>query len=79
MEFWTPPSLPYAFLAEAKRLWDIEIAGKPKLTTIHAALSLSVRYGADGADKIGVPLLTKALELADKMELFTRLERVVPK
>ncbi|KAH6621622.1 hypothetical protein B0J18DRAFT_432974 [Chaetomium sp. MPI-SDFR-AT-0129] len=76
VEFWTPRSLPYAFLAEAKRLWDIEVAlpGEHKLTTIHAAMSLTLRYGADGADKIGVPFMLKALEIAQEMELFTRVE-----
>ena len=44
------------------------------MTTIHAALALSVRYTTDGADKIGLPFVTKAVELADRMELFTRLE-----
>ncbi len=47
---------------------------KPKLTTIHAAMALSVRYTTDGADKIGLPFVTKAVELAERMELFTRLE-----
>lgn len=79
VEFWTPRSLPYAFLAEAKRLWDIEVSSKPKLTMIHAAVTLCLRYGADGADKIGLPFLLKALELADRMELFTRPEKGNPK
>ncbi|KAK4233409.1 hypothetical protein C8A03DRAFT_38881 [Achaetomium macrosporum] len=74
VEFWTPRSLPYAFLAEAKRLWDIEIAGEPKRTTIQAAMCLTMRYGTDGADKISVPFLVKAVELADKMEFFARRE-----
>jgi hypothetical protein len=34
-----------------------------------------MRYGADGADKIGIPFLLRALELADEMELFTRAEK----
>ncbi|KAK3293676.1 uncharacterized protein B0H64DRAFT_364455 [Chaetomium fimeti] len=75
VEFWAPRSLPYAFLAEAKRLWDIEANGEPRLTTIHAALSLTLRYGADGADKIGLPFMLKALELAEQMDLFTRTEK----
>lgn len=56
-------------------MWDIEIGGEPKLTTIHAALVLTLRYGADGADKIGLQFLLKAMELAQEMELFTRLEK----
>ncbi|KAL2148920.1 hypothetical protein VTH82DRAFT_1606 [Thermothelomyces myriococcoides] len=75
VEFWAPRSLPYAFMAEARRLWDIETAGEPRLTTIHAALCLIVRYGADGSDKIAVPFVIKALELANRMELFTRREK----
>jgi hypothetical protein len=49
--------------------------GEPKLTTIHAATILSLRYAADGADKIGLPFILVALEIAEKMELFTRLEK----
>lgn len=56
-------------------MWDIEIGGEPKLTTIQAALILTLRYGADGADTIGLQFLLKAMELAQKMELFTRLEK----
>ncbi|KAK3898034.1 nitrogen assimilation transcription factor nirA [Staphylotrichum tortipilum] len=75
VEFWTPRSFPYAFLAEAKRLWELEIADGPKLTIIHAALPLSLRYSADGADKIGLPFVMTALEMADNMGLFTKLEK----
>ncbi|KAK3308392.1 uncharacterized protein B0T15DRAFT_550448 [Chaetomium strumarium] len=74
VEFWTPRSLPFAFMAEAKRLWDIGIAGEPKRTTIQAAMCLTMRYGTDGAGKISVPFLVKAVELADKMEFFARRE-----
>jgi hypothetical protein len=42
---------------------------------MHAAVILTLRYGADGADKIGLQFLAKALELAGEMELFTRLEK----
>jgi hypothetical protein len=62
-------------LAEAKRLWDMEISGEPKLTTIHASMALSLRHSSDGADKIGMPLLAKAVELAERMELFTKPEK----
>lgn len=51
------------------------LPGEHKLTTIHAAMSLTLRYGADGADKIGVPFMLKALEIAQEMELFTRVEK----
>ncbi|KAL1842456.1 hypothetical protein VTJ49DRAFT_5193 [Mycothermus thermophilus] len=75
VEFWTPRSLPYAFLAEAKRLWDIEVdREQPRLTTIHAAVILCLRYGSDGADSVGIKFLVKALEFALKMGLFTRKE-----
>lgn len=36
---------------------------------------LTLRYGADGADKIALPFLAKAMELGGKMELFTRFEK----
>lgn len=43
--------------------------------TIQAALILSMRYGADGADKIALPFLFKAFDLAQEMALFTGLEK----
>lgn len=36
---------------------------------------LTLRYGADGADKIAIPFLLKAMEMGVEMELFTRLEK----
>lgn len=48
--------------------------GKPKLTTIWAALVISLRYGADGADKLGIPFIQKASEMAHEMGLFTQEE-----
>lgn len=75
VESWAIGSLPYAFLNEARRLWDLEVTGEPKLTTIQAAQILCMRYGSDGADKVGVPLTAKAVELGQQLELFTRVEK----
>ncbi|KXX83211.1 Nitrogen assimilation transcription factor nirA [Madurella mycetomatis] len=75
VEFWVPHSLSYTFMAEAKRAWRLEMMGKPKLTTIWAALVISLRYGADGADKLGIPFVQKASEMAHEMGLFTQQEK----
>ncbi|GAB1312659.1 Zn(2)-C6 fungal-type domain-containing protein [Madurella fahalii] len=75
VEFWTPRSLSYSFMAEAKRAWKLEMTGKPKLTTIWAALVISLRYGADGADKLAIPFVQKASEMARELGLFTQQEK----
>jgi hypothetical protein len=39
---------------------------------------LSLRYGVDGNDKLGVPLLQQAVAIAEHMELFTRYDSKDP-
>lgn len=48
---------------------------EPKLTTIWAALILSVRHGADGATKLAIPFVQTAADMAHRMGLFTREEK----
>ncbi len=64
----------YAFMAEAKRLWEIESVNLPRLTTIQAAQILSLRHIADGADKIGFSYLMQACNLAERADLFIKRE-----
>ncbi|CAG7565306.1 unnamed protein product [Fusarium equiseti] len=68
-EFWNSQTLGYQFLGEARRLWELE-AAKPRLTTIQAAIVLSVVYDANGGDEIGRQYLTQAVAAAHSMHLF---------
>ncbi|KAM0241552.1 hypothetical protein ACHAP5_007508 [Fusarium lateritium] len=69
-KFWNPRTLGYQFLAEARRLWEFE-AGKAQLTTIQAAIVISVVLGADGSDKIGNSYLAQAISAAHSIQLFS--------
>lgn len=68
-QYWNPQSLSYQFLAEARRLWEIETA-KPTLTTLQAAIVLYFLYSYFAQDQIGKPFLVKAMAIAEDMQLF---------
>ncbi|KAF9764439.1 hypothetical protein IL306_002811 [Fusarium sp. DS 682] len=68
--FWDPQTLGYQFLAEARRLWELEI-GHAQLTTIQAAIVLSIVYDANGSDEVGMSYLTQAVAAAHAMQLFS--------
>ncbi|KAJ4007727.1 hypothetical protein NW752_010396 [Fusarium irregulare] len=74
-EFWNPQTLGYQFLGEARRLWEFE-AAKPRLTTIQAAIVLSVVYDANGGDEIGRQYLAQAVAAAHSMHLFSQPTQV---
>jgi hypothetical protein len=61
--------LGYRFLAEAKRLWELELM-QSKLTTIQAALFLNGSYNLDGVDAVGWRYASQAIAMADKLHLF---------
>ena len=67
---WNPRNLGYKFLAEAKRLWELEIS-QNKLTTIQAAGILNLIYNVDGVDKIGLTYLEEAVRMAKVVGLFS--------
>ncbi|KAK4155533.1 hypothetical protein C8A00DRAFT_13446 [Chaetomidium leptoderma] len=89
-EFWNPRNIGYQFLAEAKRLLEIESERErpfrnpadpdwgrrdreweqSRLTTIHAALLLTLVYNLNGSDKIGWRFTLRALEIADDIQLL---------
>ncbi|KAF4975354.1 hypothetical protein FDECE_18583, partial [Fusarium decemcellulare] len=69
-DYWNPQSLGYKFLAEAKRLWDLE-GQQSKLTAIQAALFLNRTCNMDGADAIGCWYTSRAVDMARELELFT--------
>ncbi|KAF5260972.1 hypothetical protein FOXYS1_8349 [Fusarium oxysporum] len=69
-QFWNPRTLGYQFLAEARRLWELEI-GNARLTTIQAAIVLSLVHDANGSDEVGRSYLTQAVAAAHAMHLFS--------
>ena len=89
-EFWNPKNIGYQFLAEAKRLLEVESElerpfrnpadpawenrdmewEQTRLTTIQAALLLTLIYNLNGSDKIGWRFTLKAIEMADEIQLL---------
>lgn len=59
----------YRFLAEAKRLWELE-ATKPRITTIQAGIIFNVIHNLCGIDEIGQAYRLHGLALAHKIRLF---------
>ncbi|KAF5976055.1 nitrogen assimilation transcription factor nit-4 [Fusarium coicis] len=41
LEYWNPESLRYRFLAESRRLWELEMEKEPRITTLQAAMVLN--------------------------------------
>ena len=70
-EYWNPKNLGYQFLAEAKRLWELE-SGRSRITTVQAAVALNMCYNACGADKIGSEYTVQAVRMARNLKLFQR-------
>ncbi|KAI2465995.1 hypothetical protein F4781DRAFT_445511 [Annulohypoxylon bovei var. microspora] len=71
-KFWIPQTLGYQFLAEAKRLWEIEGGSRPgKLTTIQAAIVLSIVATTTAMDKVGTSYLLQGMAMATNLKLFT--------
>ncbi|RKL34074.1 hypothetical protein BFJ72_g9561 [Fusarium proliferatum] len=68
--FWDPETLGYQCLAEARRLWELEM-GHAKLTNIQAAIVLAVVYDANGRDEEGRAYLVQAVAAAYAMQLFS--------
>ncbi|KAK4216924.1 hypothetical protein QBC37DRAFT_78044 [Rhypophila decipiens] len=75
-KFWDPQTLGYKFLAEARRLWEIEISEETKLSTIQAALLLSHKYSHDSGDKTAYTFVCQAVDLAKEMGIFKRETQV---
>ncbi|KAF3003189.1 hypothetical protein E8E13_009462 [Curvularia kusanoi] len=55
--YWEPDTLGYRFLAEAKRLWELDSAGSSnanrRLTSVQAAFIINIVLNLHGLDKIG--------------------------
>ncbi|KAH7027228.1 uncharacterized protein B0I36DRAFT_364465 [Microdochium trichocladiopsis] len=78
-KFWLPQGLGYRFLAEAKRLWEMEDYGKSRLTTVQAAIILNAISLSDATDKIGKAFMLQAVAMADEMKLLTTRDEDIPK
>jgi hypothetical protein len=68
-KFWSPQNLAYQFLAEARRLWEMQ-DGESSLTAIQAAIVLNIIYDCDTMDKIGRSYLLQAVAMAHDLQLF---------
>jgi hypothetical protein len=68
-KFWDPDNLTYRFLAEARRLWELE-SDDEKLTTIQAGCLIHGSLNVNGYDRLGRQYTAQAYEMAQRMGLF---------
>ncbi|KAG5927461.1 hypothetical protein E4U42_002212 [Claviceps africana] len=68
-EYWNPDTPLYRFLAEAKRIWELEY-NRPRITTIQAGIIFDVIHNLSGLDEVGQPYRLHAVVLASRMRLF---------
>ncbi|KAF4420540.1 nitrate assimilation regulatory nirA [Fusarium acutatum] len=52
-ENWSPQTLSYKFLVEAKRLWELDTSKRGKLAKCQAGMVMNLLYNVSGLDKIG--------------------------
>ncbi|KAF4333352.1 nitrogen assimilation transcription factor nit-4 [Fusarium beomiforme] len=72
-QYWNPNNLVYHFMAEAKRLWELE-ASVPRMTTIQAGILFSVYHNLCGLDEVGEPYRIHAVTLAHELRIFDTVE-----
>ncbi|EFY90076.1 C6 transcription factor, putative [Metarhizium acridum CQMa 102] len=68
-EYWNTNTLVYRFLAEAKRIWELE-ATEAHITTIQAGILFNVFHNLCGLDEIGQAYRIQAISLAHQLRLF---------
>ncbi|KAF4963074.1 hypothetical protein FSARC_8876 [Fusarium sarcochroum] len=68
-EYRRPRTLEHLFVAEARRLWDLE-AGKNNLTTVQAGPLLYLALAACGMDRIGRSYLLQSVIIAERLDIF---------
>jgi hypothetical protein len=68
-EYWNPNTLLYRFLAEAKRLWELE-STEARVTTIQTGILLNVFYNLCGLDELGQGFRIRALAMAHELHLY---------
>ncbi|KAI1532215.1 C6 transcription factor [Pyrenophora tritici-repentis] len=71
-QFWNPHTLGYLFLAETKRLWELEVSESLSLTTVEAALILQIVMNENGLDRVGLSYMLQALLIAKEIDLFQK-------
>ncbi|KAK0671260.1 hypothetical protein QBC41DRAFT_315845 [Cercophora samala] len=69
-QYWSPHNLAYQFMAEAKRLWELE-SDTPRLTTIQAAMLMNVNTNMNAMDEIGFNYTKRAVEMATQIGLLS--------
>ncbi|KAI8959471.1 hypothetical protein F5Y11DRAFT_301730 [Daldinia sp. FL1419] len=69
-ECWLPDNLGYRFLAEARRLFELELA-QPSITTAQAAAIINLTCNLNGIDEISWVYKYKSLEIAQNLSLFS--------
>ncbi|KAF5669948.1 NirA-like nitrate assimilation regulatory protein [Fusarium heterosporum] len=69
VKYWDPTSLMYRFIAEAKRLWELEVT-VARITTIQAGILFCVFHNLCGLDEIGQTYRLKTVSLAYQLQIF---------
>ncbi|KAK3358721.1 hypothetical protein B0T25DRAFT_599547, partial [Lasiosphaeria hispida] len=70
-QFWNPQGLGYKFLAEARRLWELECrTGRVTLTLAQTAVLLNLEYNHNGQDDVGYVFLQQAVGMANTLGLY---------
>ncbi|KAI9163566.1 nitrate assimilation regulatory protein nira [Paramyrothecium foliicola] len=69
-QYWNPRNISYQFFAETKRLWELERLREPSLTTLQAALVMTLILNMGGLDKLGMTYLIQAAAMAHNLQLF---------
>ncbi|KAI0142576.1 hypothetical protein F4776DRAFT_612622 [Hypoxylon sp. NC0597] len=69
-EYWLPDNIGYRFLAEARRLFDLDQTN-PTITTVQAAAIIHMTCIHNGIDEISWFYLYKSLEMAHNLSLFS--------
>ncbi|KAM0274397.1 hypothetical protein ACHAQH_007899 [Verticillium albo-atrum] len=75
--FWDPHKLTYQFMAETRRLWELEMnSGEDRITTVQAAMTICACYSTTGLDKLGMEYLAQGIKMAQRLGLFGSLEHI---
>lgn len=67
----------YRFLAEARRLWELQ-AEPCTLVQMQTATLLYLVYAHNGLDLLGLPFLAAAVEIGHKLGVFEAAESAYP-
>ncbi|KAH7177414.1 hypothetical protein DER46DRAFT_632504 [Fusarium sp. MPI-SDFR-AT-0072] len=67
-EFWNPQALQYQFLAEARRIRELE-ARRDSLTTIQALVT-AITYSMNSMGEIVFSYIVQAISMGDRMKIF---------